>query len=507
MTPPRSIVLWIPDWPVLAAFGAEGAADVVAVTQDNAVIACSAAARAQGVRRGQRRRLAQSLCPALRFLPADPRRDERAFLPVLRTLEEHVPGVQLLRPGLAALRARGAARFYEGEEQAARTLLSVLTEHGHTGARAGVADGLFTAEQAARRADPCLVVDPGSSAAFLSPLSTRALGDEGIASLLSRLGVHTMAQFAALAEGDVRDRLGERGARLRALAAGADSRPLVPRSPDAVLAREIVFETPLALADQVAFAVRQTADAVMSAVAAESAVCTEVRIELTDDRGGVGARTWLHPTCFTAAELVDRVRWQLESAADASLDEDRASAGIAEVRIVPTRIDDASHHQPGLFGQGAQERLHHGVSRVQTILGHRGVVTATITGGRLLADRQLLTPWGDRAVLEREPERPWPGRLPPPLPTEVFSPPRPVRVEAAPAETITVDERGILSAEPELIDGAAVLSWAGPWPVRDRAWDAEEGRIVHRLQLLDEHQRAWTVFCEKGGWWAEGLYR
>lgn len=506
MTPLRSMVLWVPDWPVFAAFGAEGAKEAVAVVHDNTVVACSAAAREQGVRRGQRRRQAQSLCPALRFLPADPQRDERAFLPVLRVLEEQVPGVQLLRPGLTALRARGAARYYEGEEQAVRTLLSVLAAHGHPDARAGIADGLFTAEQAARRADPCLVVEPGGSAAFLAPLPVRFLGDDAVASLLTRLGVHTMAQFARLAESDVRDRLGERGARLHALAAGADSRPFVPRSPDAELAREVVFEVPLAQAEQVGFAVRQTADAVIEAVAAASAVCTEVRIDLTDDLGGVSTREWLHPACFDAADLVDRVRWQLEGDG-APTDDNRVPAGIVEVRITPTQIDDASHHQPGLFGQGVQERLHHGVSRVQALLGHRAVVIGSVAGGRMLVDRQLLTPWGDRALPERDPGRPWPGRLPPPLPNEVFSPPRPVRVEAADDAPVEIDGRGTLSAPPARIDGAPVVAWAGPWGVRDRAWDAEKGRIAHRFQVLDERQRAWVVLCEGGRWWAEGVYR
>lgn len=510
MTPLRSLVLWIQDWPVFAAFGAreaQAADAALAVIHDGAVIACSAAARAQGVKRGQRRRLAQSLCPTLRFLPADPQRDERAFLPVLRLLEEQVPGVQLLRPGLAALRARGPARFYGGEEDAARVLLSVLAEHGHPHARAGLADGLFTAQQAARQADPFLIVAPGASAAFLAPLPVRLLDDDDIASLLTRLGVHTMAQFALLPENDVRDRLGERGVRLRALAAGADSRPFTPRAPDAELAREVVFDTPLGQADQVGFGVRQTADAVIAGLAAASAVCTEVRIDLTDDRGDVGTRTWLHPTCFDAADLVDRVRWQLEGMAAGTADDNRVSAGIIAVRITPTQIDDAAHHQPGLFGQGAQERLHHGISRVQALLGHSAVATGAVVGGRLLADRQHLTPWGDRTIPERPSGPPWPGRLPPPLPAEVFTPPRPVLVEGADHTPLAIDDRGALSAAPMWVEGAAVTGWAGPWGLRDRAWDAEKGRRAHRLQLVDAQQRAWVVLCEGGQWWAEGLYR
>src|SRR5690606_36995436 len=114
--------------------------EAVAIVHAGAVTACSAAARAQGVQRGQRVRLAQSLCPQLQLRPDDAAREERAFGPVLRVLEQQVPGIQTLRPGLAALRARGAARYYGGESEAAHTLLAVLAAAGHAGARAGVAD-------------------------------------------------------------------------------------------------------------------------------------------------------------------------------------------------------------------------------------------------------------------------------------------------------------------------------------------------------------------------------
>ncbi|GAB3633776.1 DNA polymerase Y family protein [Microbacterium shaanxiense] len=511
--PPRHLVLWLPDWPVRAALGAPPAEEPVAVVQGNIVIACSTSARAQGVRRGQRRRLAQTRSPALRLIPADPRRDERAFLPVLRLLEELVPGVQPLRPGLAALRARGAARYYGGEEQAALRLIDALAEHEHPDARAAIADGLFTAEQAARLAMPALVVEPGSAREFLAPLPVQALGDDEVTALLGRLGVRTLAEFAALAETDVRDRLGERGARLHALASGADSRPLVPQHPEPELAREVVFESPLEQADQVAFAVRQTADAVTAALAELSQVCTEVRIDLTDDDGAISSRVWLHPTSFEASDLVDRVRWQLESlsapakSTPALATPDRTSAGIVEVRIVPTRVDDSAHHQPGLFGQGPQQRLHHAVSRVQAMLGHRGVVTPVVIGGRRLSDRQLLQPWGDRVPPERDATLPWPGSLPPPYPSEVFDPPLPARVTAADGTPPRVDDRGALSAAPAWIEEAAVSGWAGPWPLRERTWDKTQGRLAQRLQIVDESQRAWLVLWEHDSWWVEGRYR
>lgn len=525
----RAIVLWLPDWPVTAYLRSRGRPPEVAddaplaVMHANRVVAASASARHEGVRRGQRRRDAQGACPSLRLVPHDPKRDEREFLPVLARIEQLAPGAQLLRPGLCAVRARGPARFYGGEASAARTLLGALDALELTGARAGVADGLFTAEQAARLSrpsdDPVRVVPKGASGAFLAPLTIAAIGDEALVDLLARLGVQTLGDFAALDVSHVRDRLGERGVRLHALAGGADSRPVVPRVPPPELAREIEFEDPLALADQIAFAVRTTADAVCEALDEAGLVCTAVRITLADEFGGRSERVWLHPSCFDAPAVVDRVRWQLQSAAETSGPADAAHTpepgpaaegtlrgGVVRVRVEPEAVDDSAHHQPALLGQGPDERLHHAMSRVQAMLGHRGVVTPALGGGRWLEEREQRVPWGDgeRPPLPRD--LPWPGSLPQPLPAEVFRPPRPVRVTARDGADVAVDDRGRISAEPAAIDGRPVTAWAGPWPVQERGWDPSRARSAHRLQLVDAGETAWLVVLERGIWRAEGRY-
>lgn len=507
----RVVVLWFPDWPLRAALGDALPHAPTALLHANAVVACTASAREYGVRSGQRRREAQGRLSSLQVLPHDPERDERAFLPVLQLIEEHAPGVALLRPGLAVLRARGISRYHGGEREAADALASVLDAAGYPEVRIGVADGPFTAEIAARGPQRCTVVPAGRAGDFLAPYPVQVLRDEQLSGLLLRLGVRTLGEFSALPVMDVRDRFGERGARLQALAAGADSRPLAPRPPDPELVRSVEFESPLGGADQVAFAVRQTADAVMLALGDASVVCTEVRIDLTDDNGQVFSRPWLHPSCFDASDLVDRVRWQLEALAAQSatepVDEARAFGGILAVRIVPVAVDDAAHHQPGLFGSGTDERLHHAVSRVQTMLGHEGVVTAALAGGRWLADRQVLTPWGERAVAPRDPASPWPGSLPDPLPAEVFRPPRPLGVTGADGDAIRIDDRGVPSTDPAFVDGTPVHAWAGPWPVNERRWASGGGKRGHRFQIVDERDRAWLVFSTGGRWWAEGRYR
>ncbi|GAA1123836.1 DNA polymerase Y family protein [Microbacterium aurantiacum] len=523
--PERSMVLWFPDWPVTALLrdgegmppGAEGRP--IAVVEHNAVVACSADARADGVRRGQRRRDAQSRCPGLVIVPADAIRDHRAFSPVVAAVEEYAPGVQVLRAGLCALRAKGPARYYGGEGEAARVLLAALAELGLADVRTGIADGPFTAEQAARaattRAEPVFSVPAGGAAGFLAPLSVSVLADatpgeparaaDDLPGLLARLGVQTLGGFAAMTPDRVRERFGERGIRLHALSAGWDSRPVEPRTPPPELHREVAFEPPLEIADQVAFGMRVAAEEFTTRLGAIDLVCTELRVELFGDRGEHSHRVWLHPRSFDAAAIVDRVRWQLAE------DQEGLRSGVTRVRIEPAAVDAASHHAPALFGGGPEERVHHALSRVQAMLGHRGVLTPEIGGGRWLAERQVLVPWGDRVGAQAAVRaRPWPGSLPEPHPATVFLEPVPADVRALGGEVIDVDERGSVSAVPAFLAESGrsreITAWAGPWPVVERGWDAARARRAHRFQVVDAEGAAWLLVCEGESWWVEGAY-
>ena len=151
--------------------------------------------------------------------------------------------------------------------------------------------------------------------------------------------------------------------------------------------------------------------------------------------------------------------------------------------------------------------MHHALSRVQAILGHRGVVTAEVTGGRLLGDRQHLVPWGDRVVTTAVRDRPWPGHLEPPLPT-TLAPHDELDVLTAMGERVHVTERGDTAGTPEYFvvgrQRLRISSWAGPWPIAERFWLNQQPR--YRFQVVDEQSRAWVVLYENDEWQAEGRY-
>ncbi|WP_454118341.1 DNA polymerase Y family protein [Microbacterium lacticum] len=543
---PRTLVVWVPDWPIVA-LSRDGDDPIdgslpIAIFAKGEVVACSPAARAEGVRRGQRRRDAQARCPHLEVVVDDPVRDHRLFAPVVAAVEEAAPGVQVIQPGLLALRAKGPARFYGGEAAAATVLSGAVAAQSVDDVRVAVADGAFTAEQAARRgtrvSDPLRIVPRGAAGAFLAPLPVSVLDDDTV-SLFTRLGVQTLGAVADLGAERLSERFGTRGARLHALASGHDPRAVQARTPPPELHREVAFEPPVAIADQIAFGLRVPAEQFTRRLSEQGLVCTELRVVLTGEHGERSERVWLHPDAFDAAAIVDRVRWQLaeQGAAGRGSSGGRGdprgsaaatSAGlrsaVTSVRIEPEGVDAASHHTARLFGSGPEERVHHALSRVQAMLGHQGVLTPEIGGGRWLAERQQFVPWGDRRAeagpgagssLRRESDRPWPGSLPGPLPTVVFTETVQVAVLDVDGDMVAVDGRGTLTGEPVWVtiasggrapQGRAVSRWAGPWPVIERGWDAARARRAHRFQIVDDEQAAWLLVCEEGVWTVEGRY-
>src|SRR5207248_9382114 len=121
------------------------------------VLAASTEARAEGVRRGLRRREAESRCPDLVTRPVDPTGEARAFEALSRVVETLAPRLALDRPGLLFVPTRGPSRYFGGDEAFAARLLAEATGvlgGGVDRARAGVADGAFAARLAARRAGP-----------------------------------------------------------------------------------------------------------------------------------------------------------------------------------------------------------------------------------------------------------------------------------------------------------------------------------------------------------------
>jgi len=540
----RTLVVWCADWPVVAA---GVSLDLpAAVLRANRVVACSPAARREGVERHQRRRDAQSRCPELLILEHDPAAEARAFEPVAASLEALTPRLEITYPGSCAFPTRGPSRYHGGDRALAGRAAGLVrgTLGGRVPVRVGVADGPFAAALAARRhrrgrradrsEDLALVVPPGESAAFLAPIPVTVLADEGgpagaaLVDVLERLGVRTLGALAALPVAEVVGRFGSEGLHAHRLAGGEDGRPPVTAPPPADWTLVAELDPPAERVEAAAFVARGLADDLHRRLAATGSACARLIVGAETEHGETHERVWRTERTFSALAIADRVRWQLEGWVGGQGGwAQRPSGGLTRLWLAPEEIVPAGGRQLALSTGGpgmvdpieAGDRASRALARVQGLLGVDGVRVPEWRGGRGPGERVGLVPVAAADVTEPRPAarpswvgEPWPGTVPAPAPATVHTPPLPVELIDAAGRPVAVRGRGEVSAAPAAVAAGdrsgrrAVAAWAGPWPCDERWWDPETHRRRARLQVTTADGTAYLLVVEAGRWSVEATY-
>ena len=403
---------------------------------------CNGPARAEGVRRGQRRRDAQARCPELVLLAGQPRprRPRLRAGPVGRGGPAPRGVGPAARPARRA-RARQLVRHRDrrrghrvpGAGRERRVGRPVRHRRRPLHRRAGRAHrrGAVVDRRAAR----------GVGGLPARPARARAPG---------RRPARARARRPAAAARPAHPRRPRRpaGRRRRAPARQPTGRPcaaapaartatlFAARTPPPELDAEVLFEPPLDSVEAITFSVRTTAERFVSQLAQRQLVATGVRVEAESDGVVCSARTWLHPRHFSARDLVDRVHWQLQSAGSTSGPGGslRARKQSGEVRAPIERV----RFVPG--GGRVRRRPRRGA------VGRRPPTTWSSAAWPGCRAWSASTPYAVRccrAVAARPPgspscrgasgavdlrpvDRPWPGRVPGPAPVRVFASP-PVR--------------------------------------------------------------------------------
>jgi protein ImuB len=487
---------------------------------------------------GAARRVLAVWCPDWPPGTPDSGPEARAFEPVVSAVEKFCPRVEVVRPGICASGAAGAARYFGGEEPLARKITDAVMAAGFA-CRAGVADSLFAARLAAqapgpadRAADggglPGLIVPPGKTPAFLASYPVSVLDVPGLTSLLPWLGIWTLGDFARLPEAEAANRFGAPGKCAHRLARGLDARPLVPRQPAADLSVHADFDPPAGQSEPVVFAAKALAERMHAGLAARGLVCVRVQVQAACEDGRDFTRLWRHDGLLSALAVAERVRWQLDSWRTArspggqgpggqgrggqSPGEIALVGGITCLRLVPDQLVRDEGRQLGLWGDAViSDRVARAAARVQAMLGQAAVMRPVLAGGRDPAEQVTLIPFGDSGIPLLPAGRPWPGRIPAPAPATVYQVPRPARVADDSGGPVTVSGRAVVSAPPARLsaDGGPWLtvdSWAGPWPVTERWWAAAGARRRARFQLVTEDGSAWLAAVQDGGWVIEASY-
>lgn len=497
---------WVPDLPVLARGGTD--AEPLAVIHRDAVVACSAAARAAGVRRRMRVKVAQARCPGLRVVERDLVAEMRFFERVAGHLEGTVmPRLEVIRPGLIASPSRGPARYWGGEPQLLDRLVAAIAELDLP-ARAGIADTVFTAALAARRGD---IVPVGGDAAWLAPYPVGVLGVPRLADLLERLGVRTVGAYAQLPPDRVLARFGAEGLAAHRTARGEEARPLSVRTGRDEYGVVHAFDPAAEQLEPVAFVAKALAERLHDRLAAAGVVCArlEAAVDLADGR--TLARLFRHEGRLSSLAVAERVRGLLQAWTDAGVFDADGERGIVRLGLRPQELSAETGRQSALFGERhTPEEIERAAARIQALLGHQAVVRMEVGGGRAPAERVRLVPFGDLAP-RRAADGPWPGRLPAPHPAVTFPRWLPAQLTDAAGRSVQVSGRIALSAPPArvAVEGhgeAAVAGWAGPWPVLEQWWDREQARRIARMQVATADGHAWLLVIEHGRWWAEAHY-
>jgi protein ImuB len=157
--------------------------------------------------------------------------NEPARPALLRVALAHSPRVEDAGAGRVYLDASGLEGLFGDEPRLAARLRDAAAAVG-VEIRVGIAESRIAALAAARLGPGVMIVELGGDAAYLAPAPLSLLDlPEETATRLSRWGLRTLGELAALPTAGLFERLGGDGVRLQRLARGEDPRPLVSWRP------------------------------------------------------------------------------------------------------------------------------------------------------------------------------------------------------------------------------------------------------------------------------------
>ncbi len=214
--------------------------------QRGVVASASYEARKFGVRSAMPMSTAVRLCSALKTIPANWPRIRECSGQVMDILRNYGP----VEP-MSVDEAYIDLSHHDDPEAIAAQIRTEVTEETGLPASVGLATTKLVAKVASDHDKPegFTVVPPGTEAAFLAPLPTRAIWGIGpkTAEKLAQLGIETCGQLAEADLDALRRRFGKQAEELQERARGVDGRSVHPeRGPAKSISQEWTFNTDVA---------------------------------------------------------------------------------------------------------------------------------------------------------------------------------------------------------------------------------------------------------------------
>lgn len=227
---------------------------------------------------------ARALAPGLALISRSPASEASAQAALLDVALGVSPRIEDGGDGVVVLDLAGLARLRPDERRAAEDL-AARAEGAGLPASVAIAS-TRTAARLAAAVSPLVVVPPGGEQAFLCslPLSLLPVSDDLLA-VLTRWGIRTMGEVAALPGDALVERLGPEGRRLQRRARGEDLDLFVPYQPPAIMEETMDLEWPIDHLDALAFVLSGVLDRLIARLSARGLALGAVHLTLeTVDR-------------------------------------------------------------------------------------------------------------------------------------------------------------------------------------------------------------------------------
>ena len=487
---------------------------VVVVTQGDGprapVLACSPEAEARGARPGSSRAQARAVDESILFrcVSADAARAARAAL--CDVAYAHSPRIEEAEEGLVYLEVGGLDALYESETRLVKSLLRRAADVGFA-ASVGVASTKIAARLAACSGSGRAIVPPREEWSFLAPLPVRMLApDAALREMLTRWGVRTLGDLAALPAAAVASRLGPRGALLVRRARGEDETPFVSRVAPLDFEEVVEVDYGIEAIDPFLFVVRPLLERLMARLALRGLACGDLRISLyLANRGRDDRTVSVAAPNREIKPLLTLLRLHLESHPPVAPVEKITVAAVAVV-VRPTQLDLLRPNGP------APAQMAVTLAKLNALCG-----AADRVGIPVVADSHRPDAYGVGTFEISGPETQMSFAAQDPLASDSCCALRAVR---PPRELEVFEDRGRLDfvrpVSPPLrqsggggasrvdfrCQGRVVMS-AGPWRIEEGWWrDRPCRRDYYDVQLSDGG--VYRLFFDAAGskWYVDGYY-
>jgi DNA polymerase IV len=265
-------------------------------TSRGVVASASYEARKVGIRSAMPTSTAVRLCPGLKIVPANWPRIRECSRQVMAVLEDYGPVEQVSVDEAYVDLSETADPLPLAE--AIRTAVKAQTQ---LPASVGLASSKLVAKIASDHEKPegCTIVLPGHEAAFMAPLTARAIWGIGprTAEKLAGLGITTCGQLAAADTAVLQAAFGNQADSLQQRARGIDKRPVkAERGPPKSISQEWTFDRDVTDPAKLQAQLREQAESVAQSLQKRALVAQTVRVKFR----------WADFTTFTRQKSLEQ---------------------------------------------------------------------------------------------------------------------------------------------------------------------------------------------------------